>query len=41
MLGKVLQRGRIEVYQGLLAISNKKTYDISENYREKIGRAHV
>ena len=37
MLGKVLQRGRIEVYQGLLAISNKKTYDISENYREKAG----
>lgn len=37
MLGKMLQRGRIELYQGLLAISNKKTYDITENYREKAG----
>ena len=37
MLGKVLQRGRIELYQGLMALSSKKTYDISENFRDKAG----
>ena len=37
MLGKALQRGRVQLYEGLLAISSKKTYDISENYRGKAG----
>lgn len=37
MLGKMLQKGRLELYPSLLALSSKKTYDISENYRESAG----
>jgi hypothetical protein len=33
MLGKALQKGRIQLYEGLLAPSSKKTYDISESMR--------
>lgn len=34
MLGKVLQKGRTELYPALLAISSKKTYDITSSYKE-------
>ena len=37
MLGKMLKNGRLELYQGLLALSSKKTYDLSANYRESAG----
>ena len=33
MLGKALQKGRIQLYEGLLALSSKKTYDLSESMR--------
>ena len=39
MLGKVLQRSRAELYEAMLALSTKKTYDISETLREPQGTA--
>jgi hypothetical protein len=29
MIGKILQKGRGEIYESLLAVSSKRTYDIS------------
>ena len=34
MLGKVLQKGRADIYDTLLKLSTKRTYDISETMRE-------
>jgi len=34
MLGKMLQRGRLELYEGLLSLSSKKTYDLADNFRQ-------
>lgn len=39
MLGKVLQKSRSELYEGLLALSTKKTYDITQSLREQPGTA--
>ena len=33
MLGKVLQKSRAELYDTLLSISTKRTYDLTEGYR--------
>ena len=33
MLGKVLQKGRADIYDTLLKISTKRTYDISETMK--------
>lgn len=39
MLGKALQRGRTELYDALLAVSTKRTYDLTEALREPKGTA--
>ena len=40
MLGKALQRGRTELYEALLAVSTKRTYDLTEALREPKGIAN-
>lgn len=35
MLTKYLQKGRTQLYDGLLAISTKKTYDITDAYKNE------
>ena len=35
MLGKVLQKSRGDLYDALLAVSTKRSYDLSSNYREQ------
>lgn len=39
MLGKVLQRSRADLYEAMLAVSTKKTYDLTEALREPTGTA--
>lgn len=35
MLGKFLQKGRTQIYDGIVAtVATKKTYDITEAYKE-------
>jgi hypothetical protein len=39
MLGKILQRSRGDLYDAMLALSTKKTYDLSATMREPKGTA--
>ena len=39
MLGKVLQRSRADLYDAMVALSSKKTYDLTATLREPPGTA--